>query len=71
MFATAATTLAAFFAFLFGTMPEMGRFGTLMMIGISFSLFFTIIGLPAMLVAEEKLVAFYKNNKRYFGVKNA
>ena len=71
MFATAATTLVAFFAFLFGTMPEMGRFGTLMMIGISYSLFFTIIGLPAMLVAEEKLVAFYKNNKRYFGVKNA
>jgi len=71
LFATAATTLAAFFAFLFGTMPEMGRFGTLMMIGISYSLFFTIIGLPAMLVAEEKLVAFYKNKKHYFGVKNA
>src|SRR3989338_8226879 len=66
LFATAATTLAAFFAFLFGTMPEMGRFGALMIIGISYSLVFTIIGLPAMLVAEEKLVAFYKNKKHYF-----
>ena len=52
LIATAGTTLAAFFAFLFGTMPEMGRFGILMIIGISYSLFFTIIGLPAMLVAE-------------------
>ena len=70
LFATAATTLAAFFAFLFGTMPEMGRFGTLMIIGISYSLVFTIMGLPAMLVAEEKLVAFHKNKKHY-KVKNA
>ncbi len=69
LFATAATTLAAFFAFLFGTMPEMGRFGTLMIIGISYSLVFTIIGLPAMLVAEEKLVALYKN--KHYKVKNA
>jgi len=67
---TAGTTLAAFFAFLFGKMPEMGRFGTLMIIGISYSLVFTIIGLPAMLVAEEKLVANYKNKKHY-KVKNA
>src|SRR3989338_1624760 len=71
LFATAVTTLAAFFAFLFGTMPEMGRFGMLMIIGISYSLFFTIIGLPAMLVAEEKLVAFYKNKKHHLKVKNA
>jgi len=71
LIATAGTTLAAFFAFLFGAMPEMGRFGTLMIIGISYSLVFTIMGLPAMLVAEEKLVAIYKNKKHYFGVKNA
>ncbi len=70
LFVTAGTTLAAFFAFLFGTMPEMGRFGTLMIIGISYSLVFTTIGLPAMLVAEEKLVAFRKS-KRHYGVKNA
>ena len=71
LFATAATTLAAFFAFLFGTMPEMGRFGALMIIGISYSLVFTIIGLPAMLVAEEKLVALYKNKRHYLKIKNA
>ena len=70
LIATAGTTLAAFFAFLFGAMPEMGRFGTLMIIGISYSLVFTIMGLPAMLVAEEKLVANYKNKKHY-KVKNA
>ncbi len=71
LLATAVTTLAAFFAFLFGTMPEMGRFGTLMIIGISYSLFFTIMGLPAMLVVEEKIVAFYKDKKHYMKVKNA
>ena len=64
LIATALTTLAAFFAFLFGNMPEMGRFGTLMIIGISYSLFFTIIGLPALLVIEEKLVGFYKKRLR-------
>ena len=71
LIATAGTTLAAFFAFLFGAMPEMGRFGTLMIIGISYSLVFTIMGLPAMLVAEEKIVALYKNKKRYLEIKNA
>ena len=60
LIATALTTLAAFFAFLFGKMPEMGRFGTLMIIGIAYALFFTIIGLPALLVIEEKLVVFYR-----------
>ncbi len=61
--ATALTTLAAFFAFLFGKMPEMGRFGTLMIIGISYALFFTIIGLPALLVIEEKLVDLSKTTR--------
>lgn len=60
LIATALTTLAAFFAFLFGKMPEMGWFGMLMIIGIAYALFFTIIGLPALLVIEEKLVVFYK-----------
>src|SRR3989339_482546 len=60
LIATALTTLAAFFAFLFGKMPKMGRFGTLMIIGIAYALFFTIIGLPALLVIEEKLVVFYR-----------
>ena len=72
LIATALTTLAAFFAFLFGKMPEMGRFGTLMIIGISYALFFTIIGLPALLVIEERLVDFYnKRIKKVVDGKNA
>ena len=71
LIATALTTLAAFFAFLFGNMPEMGRFGMLMIIGISYALFFTIIGLPALLVIEEKLVDLYKKRIKNFLAKNA
>mgnify|MGYP001591377579 CR=1 FL=1 len=67
---TTFTTLAAYFAFLFGKMPEMGRFGILMIIGISYALFFTIIGLPALLVIEEKRIDFFKRIKK-IGVKNA
>jgi len=66
LIATALTTLAAFFAFLFGKMPEMGRFGTLMIIGIAYALFFTIIGLPALLVIEEKLVVFCRKKIKKF-----
>ena len=71
LIATALTTLAAFFAFLFGKMPEMGRFGTLMIIGIAYALFFTIIGLPALLVIEEKLVVFYRKKIKKFWIENA
>lgn len=53
--ATTATTLAAFFAFLFGQMPEMGRFGLLLIIGISYAMLLSLFGLPAMLVVEEKI----------------
>lgn len=53
--ATSATTLAAFLAFMFGQMPEMGRFGMLMVIGIFYTMVLSIYGLPALLVLEEKL----------------
>lgn len=53
--ATSATTLVAFIAFVFGTMPEMGRFGILMFIGIVYSMTLSIFGLPAVLVLEEKI----------------
>ena len=69
LFATAATTIAAFLAFLFGQMPEMGRFGLLMTIGIVYSLIFSIFALPALLVIEEKMIYFIKDNMR-FGVDN-
>ena len=71
LIATALTTLAAFFAFLFGNMPEMGRFGILMIIGISYALLFTIIGLPALLVIEEKLVDLYKKKIKKVLFQNA
>lgn len=53
--ATSATTLVAFFAFYFGQMPEMGRFGMLMVIGIFYTMVLSIFCLPALLVLEEKL----------------
>ena len=64
---TSLTTIAAFLAFLSGQMPEMGRFGILMAIGISYSLIFSLMGLPALLVLEERIVYYFKN-KLKFGV---
>ncbi len=65
--ATSITTIAAFLAFLSGAMPEMGRFGILMALGITYSLIFSLFGLPALLVLEEKIILFVKN-KMKFGV---
>ena len=65
--ATSITTIVAFLAFLFGTMPEMGRFGMLMAIGIAYSLIFSLFGLPALLIAEEKLI-YYLKSKLRFGI---
>jgi hypothetical protein len=53
--ATSATTLVAFFAFVFGQMPEMGRFGILMVIGIFYTMILSLFGLPAILILEEKI----------------
>ncbi len=52
--ATSATTIAAFLVFLIGVMPEMGRFGLLMAMGIAFSLALSVFGLPALLVISAK-----------------
>jgi predicted RND superfamily exporter protein len=65
--ATSMTTIAAFLAFLSGAMPEMGRFGMLMAIGISYALIFSLAGLPALLVLEEKII-YYLKKKMRFGV---
>lgn len=65
--ATSVTTIAAFLAFLVGAMPEMGRFGILMSIGIGYSLIFSLFGLPALLVIEEKGI-YYLKKKLRFGV---
>ncbi len=63
--ATSLTTTAAFLAFLVGSMPEMGRFGILMSIGIAYALFFSIVGLPALLILEEKLLIWIKSKGRF------
>lgn len=65
--ATSLTTIAAFLAFLVGVMPEMGRFGLLMAIGIFYSLIFSLFGLPALLVIEEKIIYAIKD-KAKFGI---
>lgn len=64
---TSATTIAAFLAFLSGVMPEMARFGILMSLGIGFALLFTLIGLPAALVLEEKVISWLTKHT-HFGV---
>jgi predicted RND superfamily exporter protein len=65
--ATSLTTIAAFLAFLSGMMPEMGRFGILMALGIFYALVFSLFGLPAILILEEKLIFMIKGKAR-FGV---
>lgn len=65
--ATSVTTIMAFLAFITGAMPEMGRFGILMAIGISYALIFSLFGLPALLILEEKVI-YYLKNKARFGV---
>jgi len=67
LIATSITTIFAFLTFLVGVMPEMGRFGILMAIGITYSLIFSIFGLPALLIIEEKII-YYLKNKLNFGI---
>jgi hypothetical protein len=57
--------MAAFLAFMVGVMPEMGRFGILMAIGIFYSLVFSIFGLPALLVIEEKIIYYFKSRLNF------
>jgi len=64
---TSLTTISAFLAFLIGVMPEMGKFGILMAIGIAYSLIFSIFGLPALLILEEKFI-YYLKSKFKFGI---
>jgi uncharacterized membrane protein YdfJ with MMPL/SSD domain len=61
------STIFAFLAFLLGAMPEMGRFGLLMSIGVFYSFIITIFGLPAMLILEERVIHLIRKNLR-FGV---
>lgn len=60
-------TSIAFMSFLLGKMPEMGRFGLLMTIGVGLSFFLSVVGLPALFIIEEKIIYFIKN-KFKFGI---
>ncbi|MFT4250418.1 MAG: MMPL family transporter [Candidatus Woesearchaeota archaeon] len=62
---TALTTGAAFLSFLVGVMPEMGRFGILMALGIFYALVLTLMALPALLVLEERLIAYFSKKARF------
>jgi len=62
---TALTTGAAFLSFLVGVMPEMGRFGILMALGIFYSLIITLTALPALLVIEEQLIKRWAKKARF------
>ncbi len=62
---TALTTGAAFLSFLVGVMPEMGRFGILMALGILYALILTLMALPALLVLEERMIAWWSKKARF------
>ena len=53
---TAAATIGAFLAFNIGEMPEMGKFGNLMALGILFSLILSLSLLPILLIWEERII---------------
>lgn len=61
----AIATILAFLAFLLGSMPEMRRFGMLMAIGVGSSFTFSIFGLPAFLIIEEKIIHHLKKRLRF------
>jgi hypothetical protein len=60
-------TAIAFLTFLLGQMPEMGRFGLLMSMGVTLAFILSVVGLPALFIVEEKLIYWAKSRMR-FGV---
>lgn len=60
-------TILAFIAFLIGAMPEMGRFGLLMAIGVFYSFILSIFGLPSLLIIEEDVIRYFKT-RVHFGI---
>ncbi|MFA6073612.1 MAG: MMPL family transporter [Candidatus Woesearchaeota archaeon] len=61
-------TAIAFLTFLIGDMPEMGRFGLLMTMGVGLAFILSVVGLPALFIVEEKLINYVKTNFK-FGAK--
>ncbi len=60
-------TTIAFLSFLIGDMPEMGRFGLLMTMGVNLAFILSVVGLPALFIIEEKIIYFVKG-KAHFGI---
>ena len=60
-------TAIAFLTFMLGQMPEMGRFGLLMAMGVTLAFILSVIGLPALFIVEEKAI-YYAKNKMRFGI---
>ncbi|MGV8163113.1 MAG: MMPL family transporter [Candidatus Nanoarchaeia archaeon] len=58
-------TAIAFLSFLIGDMPEMGRFGLLMTMGVGLAFILSVIGLPALFIVEEKIIHYVKNHFRF------
>lgn len=59
----------AFLSFLYGEMPEMGRFGLLMTLGVSLAFLLSVVGLPALFIVEEKIIDLVKK-RVHFGVES-
>jgi hypothetical protein len=64
-----AVTAIAFLTFLLGRMPEMGRFGLLMALGVTLAFILSVVGLPALFIVEEKIIYGVKRHFR-FGVEH-
>jgi predicted RND superfamily exporter protein len=60
-------TAIAFLTFTLGQMPEMGRFGLLMAMGVTLAFILSVVGLPALFIIEEKAI-YYVKEKMRFGI---
>jgi uncharacterized protein len=54
----------AFLAFMLGDMPEMGRFGLLMALGVTLAFILSVVGLPALFIVEEKILSWLRNSQK-------
>lgn len=60
-------TAIAFLTFTLGQMPEMGRFGLLMAMGVTLAFILSVVGLPALFIIEEKII-YWAKDRMHFGI---
>ncbi len=58
-------TAIAFLTFTLGQMPEMGRFGLLMAMGVTLAFILSVVGLPALFIIEEKIIYWAKDRMKF------